>query len=233
MPNGLTVDLTFRIETLGSLLEILRAKGVTGICMAGGIARPAIDPSKIDAATWPLVPVMQQALASGDDGALRAVITIFEQAGFAVLAAHDIAPNLLPDEGCATQSKPNEPDEKDAARGQQIVDALAIVDVGQCCVIARSQVLAIEGVFGTDWMLQSLTHRPDDAKGLLFKAPKVGQDQRADLPTIGPDTVQLVAVAGLSGLVIEAGAVIVLDLDQVINNCDRLGLFLWVRKRPA
>lgn len=236
-PKDVAVDLTFRIETLGSLLLQLRAKGVTGVCMAGAIDRPAIDPTKIDAATMPLVPVMQQALAAGDDGALRAVITIFEQAGFTVHAAHELAPDLLPDAGCATQAQPDKPGHQDAARGQQIVDAMAIADVGQCCAVAKGQALSIETVFGTDWMLQSLQQRPDGSNGtvggVFYKAPKTGQDRRTDLPTIGPDTVQRVADAHLDGLVVEAGGVMVLDLPQVIAECDRLDLFLWVRERDA
>lgn len=233
VPDGVPVDLNFRIETLGSLLLQLREKGVTGVCMAGAIERPAIDPSKIDAATMPLVPVMQQALAAGDDGALRAVITIFEQAGFAVQAAHDIAPNLLPDVGCMTHAQPSDQAHLDAARGQRIVDAMASIDVGQCCSVHKGQALSVEGAFGTDWMLQSLTFRPDGTGGLFYKAPKSGQDLRADLPTIGVETVQYVADAHLDGLVIEAGGVMVLDLAQVIAECDRQGLFLWVRERDA
>ncbi|MBL4767551.1 MAG: UDP-2,3-diacylglucosamine diphosphatase LpxI [Rhodobacteraceae bacterium] len=232
-PENLAVDLIFRIETLGSLLVQLREKGVTGVCMAGAIKRPEFDPSKIDAATMPLVPVMQQALAAGDDGALRAVITIFEQAGFIVHAAHEIAPTLLPDAGCKTLAQPDDQAHQDAARGQQIVDGMATVDIGQCCTVNKGQALSIEGVFGTDWMLQSLLHRPDGTGGLFYKAPKSGQDLRADLPTIGPDTVQMVAKAGLDGLVIEADGVMALDLAQIITDCDRLNLFLWVRERDA
>ena len=39
----------------------------------------------------------------------------------------------------------------------------------------------------------------------------------------------LIRLAGLSGIVLEAGGVIVLEQDAVIAACDRLGLFLWLR----
>lgn len=232
-PQGVSVDLNFRIETLGSLLEKLRDTGVSSVCFAGAIDRPSIDPTKIDAATMPLVPVMMQALADGDDGALRAVILIFEQAGFIVHAAHEIAPNLLPEVGFKTKVQAGELAQIDAARAQQIVDRMAVVDVGQCCAVHKGQALSIETVFGTDWMLQSLSHRPDGTGGVFYKAPKSGQDRRADLPTIGPDTVQKVADAHLDGLVIESGGVMVLDLAGVIAKCDRLNLYLWVRERAV
>jgi len=228
-PDNLTVDVTFRLETLGSLLAVLRDNGVTQVCMAGAIGRPVIDPAAIDAATLPLVPLLQQAMTSGDDGALRAAIAIFEQAGMTVSGAHEIAPDLLPPLGCTTKAHPGEQERADAARGGDIVTAMAAVDIGQACVVLRHQALAVEGAFGTDWMLRSLTTRPDAGGGLLFKGPKPGQDQRVDMPTIGPDTIIAVCAAGLTGVVIEAGGVMVLDPATVLAECDRLGLFLWVR----
>jgi len=229
-PDTLTVDVTFRLETLGSFLAVLRDNGVKQVCMAGAIGRPAIDPNAIDAATLPLVPLIGKAMASGDDGALRAAIEIFEAAGLEVCAAQDIAPNLLPGAGCLSRLTPGERDRRDAARGAGIVAAMARADVGQACVVAESQALVLEGAFGTDWMLQGLATRPDAGGGVLFKAPKPGQDRRVDLPVIGPDTILAACAAGLTGVVIEAGGVMVLDRDLVVAECDRLGLFLWVRE---
>jgi UDP-2,3-diacylglucosamine hydrolase len=65
--------------------------------------------------------------------------------------------------------------------------------------------------------------------GLLYKAPKPGQELRADLPAIGPRTVEGAAAAGLEGIVIEAGGVMMLDRAATIAAADAGGLFLWVR----
>jgi len=228
-PDALAVDVSFRLETLGTLLAVLRDNGVVRVCMAGAIGRPVIDPGAIDAATLPLVPLIQQAMTSGDDGALRAAIAVFEQAGMQVRAAQDIAPDLLPATGCATRAQPGDGDRADAARGADIVAAMSAADIGQACVVQRHQALAVEGAFGTDWMLRSLTTRPDFGGGVLFKAPKPGQDRRVDLPAVGPDTIVAACAAGVSGVVIEAGGVMVLDQPATLAECDRLGLFLWVR----
>lgn len=232
-PDALDVDIPFRIEKLGSVLQDLKARGVSEVCFAGAIRRPAVDPAQIDAATMPLVPVIQQALTSGDDGALRAMIGVFEHVGFTMRGAHEIAPDLLLDAGCPTQAQPDTLAQKDANRGADIVAAMDAVDVGQACVVLRGQAIGIETVFGTDWMLGALAARPDGTGGILYKAPKPGQDRRADLPTIGPDTVTAAARAGLSGIVIQAGGVIVLEQPDVIAQCDALGLFLWVREAGA
>lgn len=230
-PDTLPVDVHFRLETLGTLLAVLRDNGVAQVCMAGAIARPSIDPAAIDEATMPLVPMLQKAMRSGDDGALRAAITIFEQAGLRVCGAHEIAPGLLPPTGSPSVVQPDDGDRADAERGAEVVAAMSAADIGQACVVQRAQALAVEGAFGTDWMLRSLTIRPDAGGGMLFKAAKPDQDRRVDLPTIGPDTITAACAAGLSGVVIEAGGVMVLDQAAVLGECDRLGLFLWVRER--
>ncbi|MFV1464008.1 MULTISPECIES: LpxI family protein [unclassified Phaeobacter] len=228
-PDHIEPELTFRLEQLGSFITRLSASGVREICLAGAVRRPAIDPSQIDAETMPLVPILQGAIAAGDDGALRAIIGLFEQAGMCVRAAHEVAPDLVMAEGIPTEVQPGELDRRDAERGAEVVEAMCRADVGQSCAVRRGQAIAVENLFGTDWMLTALQNRPDGTGGLLFKAPKPGQDRRADLPTIGVQTVELAAKAGLSGIVLEAGGVIVLDQDEVVATCNRLGLFLWLR----
>lgn len=230
-PDTLKADITFPLEQLGSFITQLKTRGVTDICMAGAVRRPNVDPGRIDAETMPLVPILQKAIQSGDDGALRAVIGIFEQAGLNVRAAHEIAPDLLPPLGCLTDARPSDADLADAERASGILRTMGTADIGQACVVLKGQALAVEGIFGTAWMLQSLTQRPDAGGGVLFKGPKPEQDRRADMPAIGPDTISGAVAAGLSGIVLEKGGVLVLQRSRVIAECDRLGLFLHVRER--
>lgn len=276
--EGVTVDggggrdvLRFRLETLGSFLAALRVRGVTQVCFAGAIQRPTIDPSRIDDATRVLVPRMMAALGQGDDGALGVVIAIFEDAGFTVIGATDLAPDLLPPEGILGRHGPEQHDRDDGARAAAVVSALGQADVGQACVVAARQVLAVEATPGTEWMLASLraardgipaadlaAHTGDTMSvgssvgravgylaakgaagplylerlppgGVLFKAPKPGQDRRIDLPAIGPDTIAQCVSAGLRGVVIEANGVMVLDADTLRDRADAAGLFVWIR----
>ena len=60
----------------------------------------------------------------------------------------------------------------------------------------------------------------------LAKAVKPRQDRRIDLPTIGPATVMGAARAGLAGIVGEAGSLLVVDRQTVIQMADDLGLFV-------
>lgn len=256
--------LRFRIETLGTCLATLRRMGVTRLCLAGAVRRPSVDPAAIDAATAPLVPRLQAAMAKGDDGTLRGIMAILEEEGFAILAAQDIASDLLPPAGILTRATPGPEHRRDAPLAERQLAAMGRADLGQTCVLRAGVVVAQEDDAGTDALLARLAQPSRDADrsgdpvswlmdtasdmlgdaadwlsnvtpegpasgGLLFKGPKPGQDRRADLPVIGPATARGAIHAGLAGIVIEAGGVMVLELPEVLHLLDDAGLFLWVR----
>jgi len=72
--------------------------------------------------------------------------------------------------------------------------------------------------------------RRSDRFGVLVKAPKPGQEERVDLPAIGPETVRKAAEAGLAGIAVAAGRVLVADRVATAAAADKLGLFLFGRK---
>lgn len=267
-PADLIADLTFHLETLGSLLDTLKERGVSQVCLCGAIRRPLIDPARLDAKTAPLVPRLQTALTSGDDGALRIVMNLFEDAGLDIAAVHDLVPDLVPTAGVLSHKTYAPLNVLEARLGERTVAAMGARDAGQACVVRGDNVLAREDAAGTDAMLTRLARdrlagsgnflsNPINAAsdmfggllgdatdwltggtsvadgGILFKAPKPGQDRRADLPVIGAGTPDAVSAAGLSGIVIEAGGVMILDRARTVARCDALGLFLWVREKGS
>lgn len=228
-PDDLDADITFRLEHIGTLVAELKSRGVTEVCFCGGIQRPPFETSAIDPATKPFVSVLSEALKLGDDRALRAVIGLFEQQGFQIRAAHDLATDLLAPQGVLSRAEPDDRMRKDVDRAEAVLSALARFDVGQGCVVGDGQVWGIESMGGTDHMLATLPVRVETARAVLVKRPKTGQDLRADLPTIGPDTIEAAARAGLAGVVIEAGRVLVLDRADTIARANDAGLVLWSR----
>ena len=62
--------------------------------------------------------------------------------------------------------------------------------------------------------------------GVLVKAPKPGQEERVDLPTIGPETVRKAAAAGLAGIAVAAGQVLIAERAATIEAANEHGLFL-------
>jgi UDP-2,3-diacylglucosamine hydrolase len=229
--KGLSAGLSFRIETLGSLLRKLKEQGVSEVCFCGGIDRPQIDPSKLDAETLPLVPIFQKALAAGDNGALVVVKEIFEEQGFKVRGADTLRADLLAEDGVLGAHQPDAQMQQDAARGAEVLAGLAALDIGQACVIGRRQVLGVETIGGTDHLMATLPESSPNARAILCKGPKQNQIREIDLPTIGVDTIRAAHAAGLAGIVIDAGDVLVLDRAACVQLADDLGLVLWSRGR--
>ena len=229
-PDGLAADLSFRLETLGSLLLDLGNRGVTQVCFCGGIDRPSFDPSKLDAETAALVPMMQKALAAGDNGALQIVKDIFEQTGFKVVGADELVPDLVAPPGVMSEKWPDAQMRRDAARGEAVLAGMAPLDIGQACVIGGEQVLGIETMGGTDHLLNTLPDTAHLTSAILCKGPKDGQIREIDMPTIGPATLEKAHKAGLVGVVVDAGDVIILESEKCAVLADQYGMVLWSRR---
>ena len=144
-----------------------------------------------------------RAAFAGDDGLLSAVIRVLGEEGFRVIGAHEILHEALGPRGLLSVAVPDANAMADIARGIAVTRALGSVDVGQSCVVSAGVVVAVEAVEGTDAMLSRCGALLDALEmtkpiGVLVKSVKPGQDRRADLPTIGPETIRLVAAAQAS-----------------------------------
>jgi DUF1009 family protein len=70
--------------------------------------------------------------------------------------------------------------------------------------------------------------------GVLIKAPKPTQDRRVDLPTIGPQTIEGAARAGLAGIAVVAGEALMAQAERIQQCADRERIFLvGVRDDPG
>ena len=143
----------FRLETLGTFLDGLKSRGVTQICMAGAVQRPDVDPKAIDAATAPMVPRLMTAMAQGDDRILREIVAIFEEAGFQVVGAHDLAPELRPEAGVLTDKTPRDLT-VDMAAADAALAEMGAADLGQAVLVRDGKVIACEDARGTEALLR-------------------------------------------------------------------------------
>jgi len=180
-------------------------------------------------------------LRGGDDRLLKGVAAIFEEHGFRLVGAHQIAPDILMPEGPLGRERPTAGDHADIATALALLNATSPFDVGQAVVVASARVLAIEAAEGTDRMLARIAElrrggriAPGSGQGVLVKAAKRGQDQRVDLPSIGPHTVEAAAGAGLAGIAVVAGSTIIAEPEATAAAADRERLFvIGVRDHTA
>ena len=238
-PHGLEVEVAdaeeFYFERSISFFRSLGQRGIRQVVMVGKFYRPrSLNLMRFEGSTLMAAPRILASLRKGDDSSLRALAEIIEELGLEVVGVEDVAPNLLPQPGLYASSVPGEMDRSDAERAAFIVEAISAVDVGQGAVVAGGLCLATEALPGTDAMLDWVASTRGELaaggrSGVLYKAPKMQQDRRMDLPAIGPITVAKAAKAGLAGIAWEARGALLLDAEETMAEADRLGLFLWAR----
>jgi DUF1009 family protein len=219
------------IGQVGRMLRVLRAEGCTRLVFLGGLRRPDLFRIKIDAGFFQHLPQLLRLLKGSDDTVLRGVARFFENRGFEVLAAHEVAPRLLAPEGPFSHLRPGAEDLEDIKHAFHVTHALGLFDIGQAAAVAKGYVLAVEAAEGTDAMLARCRDLNKwgytSRKGVLVKRAKPGQDRRLDLPAIGPRTVELAAEAGLAGIAVEAGAVLLAEIEELVEKANKSGLFLY------
>lgn len=226
------------LEEFCDFVDVLRRAEVSHMVFAGGVARrPALSRMKWRVGMLRLLPTIARALTRGDDGLLRAVLDHFEASGFKVLGAHEIVPDLLAPLQVLTRRAPTRSDERDIDAGFGAAVTIGDLDIGQAAIAVGGRVVALEGIEGTDGLLERMAGMRDHGRlggrkgGVLVKCAKPRQEMRADLPAIGPGTVDGAHAAGLSGIVVEAERTFILDASRVVQRADELGLFVVGRAR--
>lgn len=228
------------LGSAGRFRRLARREGCRDVVLIGNAVRPAVHELRLDWLTLRLLPRMIRAFKGGDDTLLSGIAKLFEEHGFRLLGAHEVAPEILVGEGPLGLTKPSDAHAQDIRRGFELIAAITSFDVGQAVVVANNRVLAIEAAEGTDHMLDRIATlraegriRLPDRTGILVKAPKSTQDRRVDLPSLGPRTVEKVVNAGLAGIAVAAGETIVAEPLRVAGAADRAGLFVVGMRRPG
>lgn len=218
----------YRLGAAGAMIKAFRDHGCVDLVMIGPVKRPSFLSLRPDAEGARLLARIGKAVFLGDDGLLAAIVAVLSQEGFQVLGAHEIMRDAVVPEGLLTKTAPDAQAMADIERGVGVLKVIGAADVGQACVVQQGLVLAVETVEGTDAMLARIpaVARSGPA-GVLVKIAKPQQERRADMPTIGPQTVSLAVEAGLRGLAFEAGATILVDRDVLIKVADKEAFFLF------
>ena len=222
-----------RIGQFGAFTRLARAAGCRDVVWIGALVRPTLWSLRPDILAIRSLPKIIRAYRGGDNHLLTGVSALFEEQGFHLLGAHEVAPEILVPEGTLGRINVSKQDREDIAFGFAYLQASGAFDIGQAAVVAGKRILAVEAAEGTDQMLARVAElrangRIGDAHGagVLVKAPKPGQDQRFDLPSIGPQTVTGVVRAGLAGIAVVADKTVIADAESVVREADRAGIFV-------
>lgn len=224
------IEATF--ERISDLFYELKDRNFNSIVCCGYMPRPKLNFSKIDLESRLILQPLLRKFHIGDEAIFFSLLELFKDRNLIPLRIADFVPNLFPINEFLTKRKPSDSDVSDAERSEKILKVMSTADIGQGLVVTRGICLAIETSPGTDSMLNFVqTYKRNNSLapsgGVLYKAPKYGQNKFIDQPVIGLETVKGVKKAELNGIVIKHSQVICIDLMKIIKLADDLNIFIW------
>jgi len=226
---------------VGRLLAALRFHRAQDLVLVGRISsRPDYLSMSLDRGGSLVRQAILRIFNGGDNSVLLGAVRLFESRGFRIVGAHEIARELVVPASWLSRVQAIPRDLRDGEMAFGAAKAIGRLDIGQAAVAIAGRVVALEGAEGTDGMLERVAAlracgriRWQGKAGALGKCAKPHQDLRVDMPTIGPETVRAVAAAGLAGIVVEAGQVMIAEREETIRLANNLGLFLVARESDA
>ena len=238
---ALEPDFWVDLAKPSALLQLLRDQDIDQLVLVGPVQRPPMSALLRDPLSLKILGAGLRALQGGDGRLLRAVADFLEREGFALLPIQDFLPDLMVKAGDQGIIQPTIDDQRDIEFGRQALAVLSGLDVGQAIAVERGRILAIEGPEGTDAMIKRAgelssrdnVHEKAHHQGggpVLIKAPKLGQDERVDLPTVGIETGRSLIKAGFRGMALPAGHCLVSQADRLVPLLDEARLFFTAFK---
>jgi UDP-2,3-diacylglucosamine hydrolase len=204
------------------LIDILQKENITHAVMAGKINKTTIirqafmlDPEARS--------IIQNTKDRKDDTMLSAVADRLKDFNIQLIDSTLFLQDFMADKGHQTRIKPNRIQAQDIAFGYDIAKNMGSLDIGQSIIVKDKAVIAVEAIEGTDQAIiraGSLV-----GKGtVIIKVSKPDQDMRFDVPTVGCETLDVMQKAGAAVLAVEAGKVLMLEKDEMIEKANNMRL---------
>jgi UDP-2,3-diacylglucosamine hydrolase len=210
-----------KLGQLGHLIKTLKRSGARKTLLAGTIAKKKmfenIRPDLRGLA------VMSRLAVFHDDDILRALAAELAKEEIEVVSSTLYLPDLVASPGCLTRRKPNRSEREDILFGWRVAKELGRLDIGQCVVVRKKTVLALEAIEGTDEAILRGGALGRE-KTVIVKVSKPHQDLRFDVPAVGIETVHTMARVKASVLTVEAGKTLIFDKKEMITYANKLGI---------
>jgi DUF1009 family protein len=212
------------VGQLGKLIKAFQAAGVSRAVMAGGLSRGRLF--RDFRPDFKALNLVRRVGAGHDDRLLRGVAAELEHAGITIISPLLYLEDLLAPEGCLSRRRPTPQELEDITFGFQIAREVGRLDLGQCVVVHRQVVTALEAIEGTDEAIRR-GGRLAGPGAVVVKVCKPGQDLRFDLPSVGKGTIETMGEVDAKVLALEAGKTLMFDREEMMDLADRSGIAVW------
>jgi len=231
------VDVFYRVAIArpGSWIRKLRKHRVTKAIMVGRVAKARLfTPWRIlrYLPDWRAFRIYYWRLRGKnklDDSLLCAVADELKSGGIVLENSTMYCREHLATAGVMTKHQPSPSVKDDIEFGWQIVKKLGGLDIGQAIAVKEKEVIAVEAIEGTARMIERAGRFCKSGGWTLIKTSKPRQDQRFDVPCVGPETIRSLAGNGGKCLVVEADKTIIIDKAETIRLANQLGIAILGR----
>ncbi|MGA8141664.1 MAG: UDP-2,3-diacylglucosamine diphosphatase LpxI, partial [Desulfobaccales bacterium] len=136
------------VGQLGKIIHIFKDAGVQRAVMAGGISRGRLF--RDFRPDLRALSVVRRAGAGHDDRLLQAVAAELEKEGITIAPSTLFLDQLLAPPGKLSKRAPTREEFLDIDLGFRLAKEIGRLDIGQCVVVRRQVVVALEAIEGTD-----------------------------------------------------------------------------------
>lgn len=212
------------VGQLSKIIRIFQAAGVRRAVMAGGISRGRLfQQFRPDLRALNLI---RRVGAGKDDRLLRGVAAELEQEGITIVPSTLFLGELLATPGQLSGRPPTPEELQDVDFGFKVAKEIGRLDIGQCVVVRRQVVVALEAVEGTDAAIRR-GGQLAGAGTVVVKVSKPHQDLRFDVPAVGRDTIRAMQEVEAAVLALEAGKTLIFDRQEMLAAADHSGIAVW------
>lgn len=220
---------TAGIVQIGRWIRLLRRAGVHEAIMVGRVAKARMhDPLRL----FRQLPDLRAALLwyrrlrhdRRNHALLAAVADELGSCGITLIDSTAYIPDHMASVGVLGRMQPSREAQGDIELGWPLLARVVELDIGQSIAVRDRDVIAVEAVEGTDALIDRAGTLCRARGWTLLKTAKSTQDMRADVPTVGVQTIERLAANGGRCLALGAGRVIMVDRPAVIAAADRLGV---------
>ncbi len=218
------------VGQIGGMIRTFKQAGVSQVVMAGKVRKLHLFRNFRPDLT--AIAALLKLKDRRDDTIMLTIVDLLAKQGMTVIPQTRYAQSMLAGTGHLYGPKPDAGMLADAQFGFTQAKGIAAMDIGQTVAVRDQAVLAVEAIEGTDAAIRRGGELGGD-KVTIVKVAKPDQDQRFDVPAIGPDTLEVMAASHCHCLAVESGQTLLLERQRLAELAGRHGICIIAMQDPG
>ncbi len=220
-PVGFTDSKVFSPGDIIGLMNYLKEKDVSELVFIGRIAAWFVFSRDIHPSGKKF---LESAESMQGERILADLSSFLAKENIRVLPLTEVLADELSEEKVYTSRQPEKNEQNDIEMGVALLKDIIHYRVGQSVAVKNGAIIAVEGMEGTDAMIERAGLYSRDF--VVVKMAGADKDERFDLPVVGPETIRTLKTAGGRVIAVEAGKTIIFNKEPTISICNRYSITL-------